>query len=80
MGSKSFGLILIGMILVQGLIAIILGHGLNGEYFRTSSSQAEALRKLRADKPKTATAIGICWMLCLADLLLAIVVKKVINL
>jgi hypothetical protein len=72
MSHKEIGLLLIGLVLVEGMIAIILGHGLNGRYFRESKSQGEAYRKLRADKPVTATVIGVCW--------LAIVIELVIGL
>jgi len=72
MSHKDVGLLLIALVLIQGCIAIFLSHGLNGKYFKDMPNVAEAFRKLRADKPRTAKTIGICYMLCLVELLIAV--------
>jgi hypothetical protein len=69
MSHQEIGLVGIGLILIQGLIAIVLSHGINGHYFKNSKNQAEAFRKLRADKPLTAKIIGLCYLLCVFELL-----------
>ena len=72
MSHKDVGLLLISLVLIQGAIALILSYGLNGRYFKDTPSMAEAIRKLRADKPRTATVIGICYSLCFVELLIAV--------
>lgn len=71
MDHKEVGLLLSGLIVVQGAIAIFLSYGLNGKYFKETPHLAEALLNLRKNKPRTAMVIGILYSLCLVDVLIA---------
>jgi hypothetical protein len=73
MSYKEIGLLVAGLILIQGMIAIFLSYGINGSYFKNAQSYAEGLRKLRAEKPLTAKIIGVCYLMCLIELAVAFV-------
>ena len=75
MSFKSFALLIIALIVLEGVIAVVLSHGINGHYFKSAQSNIEALSKLRADKPRTATAIGVCYVLILAEFFLIVLIK-----
>jgi hypothetical protein len=75
MSFKTFGLILAGLVLVQGLLAIVLSHGVNGKYFRDTPHIGEAISNLRREKPKAAIVIGSLYALSLFELALVFVVK-----
>jgi hypothetical protein len=76
MSFQTFALISAGLVLIQGLVAIVLSHGLNGKYFRQTPHMAEAIRNLRRDKPKTATVIGSLYALSLFEVALVFVAKN----
>ena len=75
MTFKTFVLLMIGLVILQGLIALVLSYGFNGEYFKSSKSGAEGLAKLRTDKPRVAKVIGTCYSLMLVEFLLVVIVK-----
>jgi hypothetical protein len=72
MSHREIGILLISLVLIQGLVAIVLSHGINGHYFKNSENATEAFRKLRADKPLTAKIIGCCYMLCVIELVVGV--------
>ena len=60
MTHSQIGMALIGLVVLQGLVALVPSYGINGEYFKNAKSQYEGLRNLNKDKPKTAkNLIGI---------------------
>ena len=75
MTFESFVLLMVSLICLTGLVSIVLSHGVNGQYFRSSKSQAEAIAKLRVDKPQTALIIGGCYLLILLEFLAVVAAK-----
>jgi hypothetical protein len=67
MTLKTFAIFNVCLVFVQGFLIILLGHGLNGEYFKRARSQGEALRNLRRDKPIVGGVIITCYALCLIE-------------
>jgi len=75
MSFKSFVLLMVVLMIFQGVIALVLSYGFNGQYFKSSKNNGEAIAKLRADKPRTATVISICYALILVEFILIVILK-----
>ena len=75
MSFKSFVLLMVALMVFEGVFSIVLSHGINGHYFKSSRTNAEAIAKLRADKPHTATVIGVCYVSILVEFFLIVLVK-----
>jgi hypothetical protein len=75
MHFKSFVSFMVALMVAEGLIALVLSHGMNGQYFKSSKNNGEAIAKLRTDKPRTATVIGICYVSILVEFCLVVIVK-----
>ena len=75
MDFKTFTLVIVSLILIEGFVAIILSHGINGHYYKTSKNLGEAMKKLRAEKPRTAKVIAACYLLMLLEFILLAAIK-----
>lgn len=67
MRFETFAWVVIALIAIKMVVALVLMYGLNGQYFGKNKSMPEALAALRANKPRTAMAVAICYGLVLVE-------------
>ena len=66
---KTVGLVLIGLVFLQLVIALTLSHGLDSKIFAEERDLGAAMRRLRTENPKASFVVRACYSLMIVELL-----------